>query len=345
MMWSTASGLRASTSSLDSAQVGEELGFADDARLDDFVEPGAVFALGQGVEDGGVDEHGERLVEAADQVLAADQIDAGLAADGGVHLGEQRGGDLQDGDAAHEDGGQEAAHVVDDAAAESDHHAGAIGAELHHLLGQLLDGREALLIFAARQVEYVVRNSREAGGELRAGVTPDILGGDDEDFPGLGRNVLRGPPDHAALHDGGIAALRRYDLVSWHTPFYHAISGIELGGDVGMAVLARNGGGRTAVVRRVGGVGAGVQEQGDDFAVPAAGGGVQRRHAVGLFEVGVRAAFQQKGGQRPVAGGRRRNAAGRRAGRCARRVSDRRRHRAAGARPRGGRRNWRGRER
>ena len=35
----------------------------------------------QGVEEGGVDEHGERLVEAADQVLAADEIDAGLAAD------------------------------------------------------------------------------------------------------------------------------------------------------------------------------------------------------------------------------------------------------------------------
>ena len=203
-------------------------------------------------------------------------------------------------------------HVVDDAAAESDHHAGAVGAALApSRSASCFEGREALLLFAARKEEHFVRDAREAGGKLRPCVAPDILGGDDEDLPGLGRNVLRGPPDHAALHDGGIAALRRYDLVSWHTPFYHAVSrsfttqdqASSSRGDVGMAVLAGNGGGRSAVVRRVGGVGAGLQEQGDDFAVPGAGGGVQRRHAVGLLEVGVRAALQQKGGQRTVSGG------------------------------------------
>ena len=35
-------------------------------------------------------------------------------------------------------------HVVDDAAAEGDHHAGAVGAALHHLLGQRFHVRQAL---------------------------------------------------------------------------------------------------------------------------------------------------------------------------------------------------------
>ena len=222
MMWSTASGLRARTSSLRFRQVGEKFGFADNARLDDFVEPGAVFALGQCIQHGGIGEHGEGLMEAADQVLAADQIDAGLAADGGIHLRQQRGGDLHYRDAAHEDRGEKSAHVVDDAAAEGDHHAGAVGAELHHLLGELLQGREALLFFASRQVEHIVRNSSQSGRELHARVTPDVLGGNDEYLPGLGWNVVGGPPDHTPLHDGGIASLRCIDLVSWHTLFYHA---------------------------------------------------------------------------------------------------------------------------
>ena len=166
MMRSTASGVRASTSSLCSHQECEELGVADDAGLDDFVEAGAVLAVGQGVEHGRVDEDGERLVEAADQVLAADEVHAGLAADRGVHLGEQGGRDLEHGNAAHEDGGQEAGHVVDDAAAESDHHARAVGAALHHLLGKLLHGRQALLVFAAGKGEEFVGDPVQPGCKL-----------------------------------------------------------------------------------------------------------------------------------------------------------------------------------
>ena len=68
-------------------------------------------------------------MKAADQILAAHQIDAGLAADRRVHLRQQRGGDLHHRDPAHEDGGQKSGHVVDDAAAERDHQAGAVGAQ------------------------------------------------------------------------------------------------------------------------------------------------------------------------------------------------------------------------
>ena len=109
----------------------------------------------------------QRLMEAADQVLAADQVDAGLAADGRVHLGQQRGGDLEHRDAAHEDGRQEAGHVVDDAAAEGDHHAGAVAAQFDHALRQLLHGLQALVLFAAGQEQDLVRNAGERALQLR----------------------------------------------------------------------------------------------------------------------------------------------------------------------------------
>ena len=48
--------------------------------------------------DLGVAQHGARLPERADEVLALGQVDAGLAADGGVDLAEQRGRRLHDGD-------------------------------------------------------------------------------------------------------------------------------------------------------------------------------------------------------------------------------------------------------
>ena len=67
-----------------------------------------------------VGEHPERLVERADQVLALGEVDRGLAADGGVDLGEQRGRGLHDRDAAVVHGGGEAGGVADHAATERD---------------------------------------------------------------------------------------------------------------------------------------------------------------------------------------------------------------------------------
>src|SRR5690606_7623228 len=61
-----------------------------------------------------------RLVEGADQVLALRRVDAGLAADAAVDLGEQAGGDLDEADAAAQDRGREAREVADHAATEGD---------------------------------------------------------------------------------------------------------------------------------------------------------------------------------------------------------------------------------
>ncbi len=66
--------------------------------LGDLAQTGAVLARRQRRQRGDVGEHTDRLVERADQVLALGQVDRGLAADGGVDLGEQRGRGLHDGD-------------------------------------------------------------------------------------------------------------------------------------------------------------------------------------------------------------------------------------------------------
>jgi hypothetical protein len=60
-------------------------------------------------------------VVGADVVLARRQVDAGLAAVGGVDLGDERGRHLHDRHPALVDGGAEARHVPHHAAAERDH--------------------------------------------------------------------------------------------------------------------------------------------------------------------------------------------------------------------------------
>ncbi len=59
-------------------------------------------------------------MEGADQVLAVGGVDAGLAADGGIDLREQRGRHLHEAHAAADDRGGKAGEVADDAAAERD---------------------------------------------------------------------------------------------------------------------------------------------------------------------------------------------------------------------------------
>lgn len=59
-------------------------------------------------------------MEGAHQVFAHRQVHAGFAAHAGVHLGEQRGGHLEEGHAPQEGGRGKAAHVPGDAAPQGD---------------------------------------------------------------------------------------------------------------------------------------------------------------------------------------------------------------------------------
>ena len=59
-------------------------------------------------------------MEGTDQVLALRRVDAGFAADRGIDLGDDGGGDLDEGKSAVENGGYEASQIAHDAAAERD---------------------------------------------------------------------------------------------------------------------------------------------------------------------------------------------------------------------------------
>jgi hypothetical protein len=81
---------------------------------------GAELPRRQRIEHRGVgdDEHG--LMEGAEQVLALRRIDPGLAADGGIDLGQQRGRHLDEIDAAAQDRSGKAGEIADHPAPERD---------------------------------------------------------------------------------------------------------------------------------------------------------------------------------------------------------------------------------
>ncbi len=159
--------------------VGEEGRIAEDGGLDTFLQAGAEFAFGEGAEGVGVCEDGDGLMEAADQVFASREIDAGLAADGAVDLGEEGGGKLQEAETAHVDRGEEAGDVAEDAAAQGDQEGVAVCAEGRELFAEAFDGAEAFVLFAGGDVEGV----DGCGEEGADSVTPEIVdgGGGDED--------------------------------------------------------------------------------------------------------------------------------------------------------------------
>lgn len=159
--------------------VGEEAWVVDDAGLDGLLEAGAEFGGGQGAEKVGVGEDGERMVEAADEILAGGEVGAGFAAEGGVDLGEEGGRDLNVGDAAHVDGGEESGEVADDAATEGEEEGVAVGPGGGELLGEGFERAEAFVGFACGDEE-------DGGGFFKRREKrflpegPDLGGGDDE---------------------------------------------------------------------------------------------------------------------------------------------------------------------
>ena len=99
-------------------QQGEQPGVADHPVLDHLGHAGAELPLGQGGQGCGVDQHQPRLVEGADQVLAARVVHARLAADRRIHHRQQGGGHLHHGDAPQPGGRRKPRHVAHHAAAE-----------------------------------------------------------------------------------------------------------------------------------------------------------------------------------------------------------------------------------
>ena len=81
---------------------GEEGGIVDQAIFDDLGIAGTELAHVERVEEGGVGDDQRRLVKGADQILLAEGVDGGLAADRAVGLGEQGGRQVDDRAAALE---------------------------------------------------------------------------------------------------------------------------------------------------------------------------------------------------------------------------------------------------
>ncbi len=126
-------------------------------------------------------------MEAAEEVFAVGEVDACLSAYGGVDLGEQGGGHLDVVDAAHVDGGEKAACVAEDAAAESEEQCAAISAKLMHLSCEGFDGGEALESFAGGQEEDRRGGARRERGEKAAGPEgPDLGRGEDDEATAAG---------------------------------------------------------------------------------------------------------------------------------------------------------------
>ncbi len=103
-------------------------GVAEQAVFGDLGIAGAEFARRQRVEQRRVGDHQDRLMKGADQVLAVPRIDAGLAADRGVDLRQQRRRHLHEIDAAAHARRGEAGEIADDAAAERNREIAALDA-------------------------------------------------------------------------------------------------------------------------------------------------------------------------------------------------------------------------
>ena len=80
----------------------------------------------------GVDQYGFGLPERADDVFGWAKVDAGLAADRGINLGEGGGGAVDEIDAAHIAGSAEPAQVPHNAAAHRNKQVFAGHAEIEH---------------------------------------------------------------------------------------------------------------------------------------------------------------------------------------------------------------------
>ena len=136
-------------------QPGEERRIGDHPDLHHFRQAGAELALRQRAQHADVRNDRARLMEGADEVLAGRMVDRGLAADGGIHQRQQRGGNLHQADAALVGGGGKASHVANHAAAERDHRGAAVVALGDQRIEDGGAGFQGLEAFAVADLQHV----------------------------------------------------------------------------------------------------------------------------------------------------------------------------------------------
>ncbi len=121
-------------------------------------------------------------MEGADQVLAERGVDAGLAADRAVDLGQQTRRDLHEIDAAQQGRRGKAGQIADDAAAQGDEHRAALDAATEHPFGEPPEMLEVLGFLAGRQdhARLCDPGGGEAGAQRLEIMRGDIFVGDDD---------------------------------------------------------------------------------------------------------------------------------------------------------------------
>ncbi len=132
--------------------------------------PRGKLAVRQRAQTVGVDQHGARLMERADHVLAERVVDAGLAADRRVDLREQRRRHLHERHSALIDRRGEAGDVADDAAAERDQRRRALGLLLEQARQHVGERRPSLVRLAVGDEDRV--GGDVLRGEARSQRTP-----------------------------------------------------------------------------------------------------------------------------------------------------------------------------
>ena len=124
---------------------------AEGRHLDRLAQRGPKLSLGERPERVDVDDDRARLVEGPHQVLALGEVDAGLATDGRVDLGDEGGRDLDEPDAAEVDGSEEARRIAECASAEATSTSSPLDSQGGELPGGRLDHRQALRRLAFRE--------------------------------------------------------------------------------------------------------------------------------------------------------------------------------------------------
>jgi hypothetical protein len=195
----------------------EERAIGDERRLHDLREAGPQLAVRQRRERVRVGDHRRRLVEGADQVLAARVVHPGLAADRGVDHREQRRRQLHDRDAALVRGCRESRDVADHAAAEREHHAVPVEARGDQRVDDDRDVAEGLLLLAAGQHAGLEGPADESLLEPRHPQRPDHVVGHDEELlrARMPRKELR-RAEQPRARDDRVGALAELDLELLH---------------------------------------------------------------------------------------------------------------------------------
>ena len=110
---------------------GEHRSIGDDGMLDDLGEAAAKFAVRKSAQQFRIGEDEARRIERADEVFPFGEINSRLATNGTIHLGDERGRHVYQGDATQINGGDEPGDVSDDSAADCNKERFAVRARFH----------------------------------------------------------------------------------------------------------------------------------------------------------------------------------------------------------------------